>query len=255
MQPEEVSAAVRAHLAARAARADELGAIADLLPGVVRDWQAGGLEPTAHPATEIISGREAQWAFWDDLLTRAAPRNPMAVFPDLELFFTLFGRVTPERSATITAGGTRSRVLTRAESLARLSPAGLGIPGIDLQTIAIAPGWLLVDADSLAVLPLHWDDPTPESIVVTREPAVVAALADFFEELWLASSPLPGAPAEWGPALTLLGQGLSDGAIAASLGWSVRTVRRRIAEASTALGATSRFALGVAWARREAGGA
>jgi hypothetical protein len=33
----------------------------------------------------------------------------------------------------------------------------------------------------------------------------------------------------------------------------VRTVRRRIAEASAALGAPSRFALGVAWARRGTG--
>jgi DNA-binding NarL/FixJ family response regulator len=45
-------------------------------------------------------------------------------------------------------------------------------------------------------------------------------------------------------------QGLSDGAIADALGLSLRTVRRRVSEASEELGADSRFALGVAWADR-----
>lgn len=250
MQPEDVAAEIRSRIAEQEARAVELRAIADLLPGLVRDWQLGELAPTAHPATELISGAEAQWAFWDEMLVRTPPRAPVAVFPDLAMFFGLFARLEPGRSAEITAGGTESRVLTRAESLAILPRTGFDVPGIELRTVASAPGWLFIDPDGLAVLPLHWDDPTPESIVVTREPTVVAALAAYFEELWLASAPLPGTPAEWDPVLTLLGQGLSDGAIASALGWSVRTVRRRIAEASAALGAASRFALGVAWERR-----
>lgn len=250
MQPEEVTAEIRRRLAEQEARAVELRAIADLLPALVRDWQLGELAPTAHPATEVISGAEAQWAFWDEMLRRTPPRAPVAVFPDLAMFFALFARLEPGRSAEITAGGTESRVLTRAESLASLPRTGFDVPGIELRTVASAPGWLFLDPEGLAVLPLHWNDPTPESIVVTREPAVVAALAAYFEELWLASATLPGTPVEWDPVLTLLGQGLSDGAIAATLGWSVRTVRRRIAEASTALGAGSRFALGVAWERR-----
>lgn len=250
MQPEDVAAEIRRRLAEQEGRAAELRVIADLLPALMRDWQLGELAPTAHPATELLSGSEAQWAFWDDLLLRSPPRAPVAVFPDLEMFFALFARLEPGRSAELTARGTQSRVLTRAESLGSLPRGGFDVPGIELRTVASAPGWLLVDPDGLAVLPLHWDDPTPESIVVTREPAVVAALVAYFEELWLASAPLPGTPAEWDPVLTLLGQGLSDGAIAAALGWSIRTVRRRIAEASIALGAGSRFALGVAWERR-----
>jgi hypothetical protein len=254
MQPEDVAAEFRSRLAEQQERAAELRAIADLLPALVRDWQLGELAPTAHPATEVISGSEAQWAFWDDLLGSGPPTNPVAVFPDLAVLFALLSRLDPSRSATITAAGTRSRVLTRPESLAQGAAIGSPVfgtttPGIELRTVASARGWLLAVPGMFAVLPLHWDDPTPETIVVTREPTVVAALAAYFEELWLDSAPLPGTPAEWRPVLTLLGQGLSDGAIAAALGWSVRTVRRRIAEASAALGAGSRFELGVAWER------
>ena len=255
MQPEDVAAEFRSRLAEQQERAAELRAIADLLPTLVRDWQLGELAPTAHPATELISGAEAQWEFWDGLLGSMPPQNPVAVFPDLAVLFGLMSRLDPERRAVLTATGTRSRVLTRAESLTQVAAVGSPLfgtttPGIDLRTVAAARGWLYAEPGMFAVLPLHWDDPTPETIVVTREPSVVAALLAYFEELWLVSAPLPGTPAEWDPVLTLLGQGLSDGAIAATLGWSIRTVRRRIAEASTALGARSRFALGVAWERQ-----
>jgi len=53
--------------------------------------------------------------------------------------------------------------------------------------------------------------------------------------------------------LHLLERGLSDAAIAQSLGISPRTVHRRIAEAMDALDAHSRFELGAAWAHRAEG--
>ena len=159
-------------LAEQQERAAELRAIADLLPSLVRDWQLGELAPTAHPATELISGLEAQWAFWDDLLGSGPPTNPVAVFPDLAVLFALLSRLDPGRSATITAAGTRSRVLTRPESLTQLTAIGSPVfgtttPGIELRTVASARGWLLAEPGMFAVLPLHWDDPTPETIVVT----------------------------------------------------------------------------------------
>jgi hypothetical protein len=251
MQPEDVADEVRARLAAQQARGAELRAIADLLPTVVRDWQVGVPASTSHPSTEFIAEHNAQWAFWDELLARSASAEAQAVFLDLGMLFELLDRQSSADAAASPAGVPRSRVLTHAESLTHLPAGGFAVPGIELRTIASAPGWLFVEPGSLAVLPLHWDDPTPETIVVTREPVVVDALAAFFEDLWRASSPLPEAPAEWAPVLTLLGQGLSDGAIAASLGLSIRTVRRRIAEASAELGVASRFALGAAWERRE----
>ena len=251
MQPEDVATEVRTRLAAQRARGEELRAIADLLPTVVRDWHEGGPASLAHPSTEFISEHNAQWAFWDDLLARSASREALAVFLDLGMLFELLDRQEPGTNVARPTDAPRSRVLTHAESLAELAPGGFEIPGIEVRTLASAPGWLFVEPGTLAVVPLHWDDPTPETIVVTREPVVIDALAAFFEDLWQASSPLPGAPVEWGPVLTLLGQGLSDGAIATALGLSIRTVRRRIAEASEDLGAASRFALGAAWERRE----
>ena len=49
--------------------------------------------------------------------------------------------------------------------------------------------------------------------------------------------------------LRLMAQGLGDASIAEALGMSVRSVRRRVAEAIAESGAGSRFALGVEWAR------
>lgn len=50
--------------------------------------------------------------------------------------------------------------------------------------------------------------------------------------------------------LTLLVGGLKDEAIARQLGWSVRTMRRRISRLHEELGAANRFQAGVIAARR-----
>ena len=85
-----------------------------------------------------------------------------------------------------------------------------------------------------------------------RTPPVVAAVALVFDELWRAADRWNEATDTWMAILGLMGQGLTDDAIAQRLGLTDRTVRRRIAEAMAELGVTSRFALGVAWQRLSA---
>lgn len=149
--------------------------------------------------------------------------------------------------------GVHSRIVTLAEQLAapdvRAQIGGFAALGIEVRTLATLPGFFLVDPDGMAVVPLEWGQRVPSTLAVTRDPAVVAALAASFEDLWDAAQPLPGVVHEWDPVLGLMAQGLSDGAIATALGQSLRTVRRRIAEAVEAYGVGSRFELGAAWAR------
>ncbi len=94
----------------------------------------------------------------------------------------------------------------------------------------------------------------PRSLV--RQPGLVQALTLWFEQLWERASPLPEAGPRAGRTqldrflLEQLAQGAKDEQVARTLGLSLRTVRRRVADLMTELGADSRFQAGVEAARR-----
>ncbi|MEU4093607.1 helix-turn-helix transcriptional regulator [Streptomyces sp. NPDC026673] len=106
----------------------------------------------------------------------------------------------------------------------------------------------------------------------TEAPPLLEALGEFFEHYWAAAVPLTGSPAsgtlppaasadgaapgrrptdEERNLLALFAAGVKDEAIARQLGISPRTLRRRIQDLFTELGATNRFGAGVAAARRD----
>lgn len=105
----------------------------------------------------------------------------------------------------------------------------------------------------------------------TESPPLLEALGELFENYWSAASPLteatdcgtlPGKAAagverarqptdEERTLLALFAAGVKDEAIARQLGISPRTLRRRIQDLFTELGATNRFGAGVAAARRD----
>jgi hypothetical protein len=84
--------------------------------------------------------------------------------------------------------------------------------------------------------------------LVLRQSAMIGALTLFFDNLWERAVPVPGI--EVGGAahrrllLDQLVAGAKDEQIARTLGWSLRTVRRRVAELLGDLGASSRFQAG-----------
>jgi DNA-binding NarL/FixJ family response regulator len=94
--------------------------------------------------------------------------------------------------------------------------------------------------------------------VVLHGQGTVAALCALFEHLWQGGTPLgaPPSPDEEGLTgqerefLQLLGQGLTDQAIAGRLGVSHRTARRIAAALMEKLGARSRFEAGLRAAAR-----
>ncbi len=98
-----------------------------------------------------------------------------------------------------------------------------------------------------------WGDPSSDYVIV-RHPMLVAAFTSLFDHAWAEGYPLRTSEPEAdgigdGPLLELLARGLKDEAIARYLGWSLRTVRRRIARLMTELGARTRFQLGAQAAR------
>ncbi|WP_110181185.1 DNA-binding response regulator [Nocardioides solisilvae] len=91
--------------------------------------------------------------------------------------------------------------------------------------------------------------------IVMRHGAVVELLVAYFDALWEKAVPLPAlarGTRQAGRRLLLaeLAAGSRDEQIARTLGLSLRTVRRRIAEVMIELGADTRFQAGVEAARR-----
>ena len=127
--------------------------------------------------------------------------------------------------------------------------------GEQIRLLPELPTRLIVIGTTHAVVPepLGYAD---EPRLLVRQGALVEALILLFEELWSRAAPVP--ELDLGEArpdlrrflLQLLAAGQKDEQIARALGMSLRTVRRRIADLMTELGADSRFQAGVEAVRR-----
>ncbi|WP_395690589.1 helix-turn-helix domain-containing protein [Nocardioides sp.] len=126
--------------------------------------------------------------------------------------------------------------------------------GEQVRLLPEIPTRMFVIGSSHAVLPepLGFVD-EPRSLI--RQQGLVEALLLLFEQLWDRAEPLAGSGEQdrSGVRRALLRQ-LADGAhdeqIARRLGISLRTVRRRVADLMSELGADTRFQAGVEAARR-----
>ncbi len=125
--------------------------------------------------------------------------------------------------------------------------------GEEIRVLPDVPTRMFVIGTTHAVLPepLGFAD-EPRTLV--RQQGIVEALVLLFEQLWERASPVQ--EFEVGDAdlrrflLAQLAAGAHDEQIARKLGISLRTVRRRVADLMSDLGADSRFQAGVEAARR-----
>lgn len=157
----------------------------------------------------------------------------------------------------LTASGRRSRaiypmrVLREAPEVVQLRAEA----GEEVRLLAEVPTRMFVIGRTHAVLPepLGFVD-EPRTLV--RQQGIVEALLLLFELMWERATPLPEREGPVAPAdqrrflLEQLAAGEHDEQIARRLGLSLRTVRRRVADLMTELGADSRFQAGVEAARR-----
>jgi DNA-binding CsgD family transcriptional regulator len=152
--------------------------------------------------------------------------------------------------------GRRSRAIYPVRAL-RDDPDALAARATVGEEIRVLPELstrLLVIGDSHAVVPepLGFAD---APLAVVRQRGVVEAMAQWFEGLWERAAVPTVSPVE-GRAdlrrflLQQLAAGAHDEQIARTLGISLRTVRRRVADLMSELGADSRFQAGVEAARR-----
>ena len=155
------------------------------------------------------------------------------------------------------ASGRRSRAIYPVRALHQAPEALLARAraGEQVRVIADLPTRLIVIGTTHAVLPepLGMAD---EPRILVRQGALVAALASWFELMWERASSV--ADLDLGEPrrdlrrflLQQLAAGAKDEQIARSLDLSLRTVRRRIADVMSDLGADSRFQAGVEATRR-----
>lgn len=130
--------------------------------------------------------------------------------------------------------------------------------GEEVRIVTDVPARMAIVGDAGALLPEWWSEPAETGRIVVREPGMLTTLTAFFEELWNRAIVVPGA---WSTSeddhavrrrllLEALSSGAKDEQIARSLGVSLRTVRRRVAELFEELGVETRFQAGVEAVRR-----
>lgn len=132
--------------------------------------------------------------------------------------------------------------------------------GEDARVAAGLPIHLLIFDTEVVAMPVPGIAGDRRHLLVTRHRGVVRVLADLFESFWRMAIAIPRIPdtvpeldrpdPETSRLLTYLAAGLTDEAIARTLGVSGRTVGRRIANLEALLGARSRFQLATQAARR-----
>jgi len=153
-------------------------------------------------------------------------------------------------SQEVISGGRPKRALYHASTLddprsreRLLEWAGKG----ETQRIGSAVDTEFCVFGSAAVVAVErWGDPASDYVVI-REPMLITVFATLFDLAWETAYPIRPMGADGaadGPLLDLLSRGLKDEAIARYLGWSLRTVRRRVARLMDDVGARTRFQLG-----------
>ncbi|MBO0845841.1 MAG: DNA-binding response regulator [Nocardioides sp.] len=153
------------------------------------------------------------------------------------------------------AAGRRARAVYPARALHE-APEALHArieEGEEVRLIDDLPTRMMVIAGTHAILPepLGYAD---EPRLLVRQGALVDALTLLFELYWERSAPVDDMSGPRGSERTFLLRQLHAGAkdvqIARTMGLSLRTVRRRIAELMIELGADTRFQAGAEAARR-----
>lgn len=250
----------------------QMSGIRDRIPALAEEFRRSALAVAGSPPS-LVTTDPGEVARWYARLQHQARREILTF--DRPPYVSLGGE--PLEATTI-ARGVSWRVVYAAESFERPGAweetARMADEGEQARVAASLPIKLVVVDRSTALLGLRLDETSVETMV-TESPPLVELLVEVFESYWERSLPLGAARDDDAPApsgyaaapargatrgrpatreqqaiLALIGTGLTDEAIAARLGLSVRSLRRRTQALMGELGAENRFQLGVEAARR-----
>jgi len=199
-------------------------------------YRAEHLARETGTAFEIVRGREALRQRSTQMLHTARVEALNMIKPPI-IAITSQDRVVP-------SDGTRGRLIFETEALEHpgaFEAIEQGLrPNDEVRVHTKLPAKMLIVDRSLALVPLAQRDTTPAGVLI-HESVVLDALIALFDHVWATSarlhvnnvnSPPPEADsplsAEDRRLLSLLLSGLTDEAISAHFGVSVRTVQRKV---------------------------
>jgi hypothetical protein len=252
--PAAVLGAVVSHEAERLHREGErVDALRDLLPGLVAEHKASA--PPRDTTVDVQAVEGGDVASMLRGLAEESVGDLMWFRPDQwRLPVT---REIDEMVRDLVASGRRSRAIYPARVLEEAPEVvrSRAEAGELVRIVGVVPARISVMGSTVAVLSDRWGAGSARRLVV-REPALVGAMGALFENLWDRAMAVPGMELGFDPGgqrrllLHQLTRGAKDEQIARTLGVSLRTVRRRVAEIMDDLGAESRFQAGVEAVRR-----
>lgn len=235
-------------------RGDQLDAVRSLLPSLHADHLAASA-PTGQPVpVELLE--DGDLAQLIRSLTAASTGEMLWLRRDP---WNAAGVEVDEWVLDLVRSGRRCRAIYPVEVLheaPELIRARV-VAGEHIRVLGEVPTRLAVLGSSSALIGERFGFHTGRRLVL-RQQSIVAALALMFEGLWERALTVPVFESEridegaGGQRLLLrhLAAGAKDEQIARAFGLSVRTVRRRVAELLTELGAESRFEAGAEAVRR-----
>lgn len=147
--------------------------------------------------------------------------------------------------------GVRCRAIYDRDALrpaGRMEPQRrLAVQGTEARVLANVPLRLVIADRRIGLAPQGI--PGDETAVLVRSSALLDGLVTLFETLWERATPDPPVSPDQ-QLLALLAAGLTDQAIARTLGVALRTVERRVRRMMDGLGARTRFQAGLRAATR-----
>jgi hypothetical protein len=214
-------------------------------------------EPTSSPGDlgaqliDVVHGSDGVWHAWWLHANATDVDEVCAVVPDLTPLLAIAAGTAASELSDL------QRLLDRYGTSIRLilpqnvatTPVAVTVAdllaeaGVQIRLGETRP-WFFVSGTRVAVAPLHWRGTDEGPVGVFRGETMAGALQDLFEYRWAQCTPWRGANGTVDDVLRLLATGRSDEEVAEVLGVSLRTVRRRVAEAMAEYGASSRFELG-----------
>jgi hypothetical protein len=251
--PESVDAAELAdRYAALLDRERELVAARERVAELEERFQRAAAPPDEPAAVEVVRGAaDVRRRFFE--LQRDAPNQvrgtegPPYIVPDTAV---------RNNAVELIRAGTRYRILYDRRALdVPGRPYGDLLDVSDGRRVRIGtiPAKLVLTDQPAGLLPLHGDPDGPPAVVMVHDPTLLAALSALFELYWERAVPVSVHTGTGALPITdllpLLVAGLTDREIAEKLGWSHRTVRRRVRDLMTRLGAQTRFQAGYAAVR------
>lgn len=212
---------------------------------------APGTQDLGAHLIDVVYGSEGVWHAWWLHAGATEVDDVCAIVPDLTpLLAIAAGTAASELSdlqRLLDRYGTTIRLILprdiATEPVAATVVDVLAEAGVQIRLGETRP-WFFVSDLRVAATPLHWSGTDDGPVGVFRGETLAGALRDLFEHRWAQCTPWRGTNDTVDDVLRLLATGRSDEEVAEALGISLRTVRRRVAEAMAEYGASSRFELG-----------